>query len=492
MPYEVVKRDGKFCLQKPDKTLVPGSCHKDRASTLQILRAIMANENKAMEQSIYHGGAIKALGNGRVGGFLVNFSTEDKPDLDGEYFTKSTEFFIENGARLPVLYDHGLDPVLKRRKLGVASVEMQEAGLWLEAQLNLRDAYEKAVYHLVEKNKAGWSSGAAGHLSGRKKGAKATEIVEWGLAEASITVRPADYDNRVIALKSYQPTPIEIDEGEARSSILTPNALSAVLNRHIEDRIDDGKDRASIIKSMAREAGLEVETINHILDDTFRASDANLKAFARVLDISFDMLKSATRKDYARTIKGMFEEALSDQIPSRWQLDSIYCDIVKKIAHTAQASAITGVEFDSDAKIKEATGEYLNRLQSLAIGQVNSYVESNSDEPFYLKAVISTSEALETDSLDPDQHSELVASAVTGIVKRFRKFHETRLKAGRVLSDKNRQRLATMLEQIESAVSDCRSLLDESKPMATEEAMRTARTKHLRLKAERRASIGVI
>jgi hypothetical protein len=56
-----------------------------------------------MEDMIYQGGEIKALGNGRVGGYLVIFSTEDAPDLEGEFFTKSTEFFVENGAKLPVL-----------------------------------------------------------------------------------------------------------------------------------------------------------------------------------------------------------------------------------------------------------------------------------------------------------------------------------------------------------------------------------------------------
>jgi hypothetical protein len=392
--------------------------------------------------------------------------------------------------------------VLKRRKLGIASIDMRDAGVWLEAQLNLRDDYEKAVYQLVEKNKAGWSSGAAGHLSGRKKGSKATEIVEWGLAEASITVRPADATNRAVALKSYKSVALaevdSVDGDENPAKSFAQNSLATVLSKHIDDRVDDGRPKESIIKSLARESSLDVSQVEEIIDDTRRATDANLKAFARVLDVSFDMLKSATRRDYARTIKGMFDEALNEQIPSRWQLESIYCDIIKKIAATAQASAVTGVEFDSDAKIKEATGEYLKRLEDLAIRQVNEYVESGSDEPFYLKAIVDLSADLPVSgSLGLEDHSQLAVSVFRDVVKRFWSNHEKRKregdnqKAGRVLSAVNRQRLGKMLDAIQTAVSDCQKLLDESQPMATEEKMREAKTRHLSLQHERRMQTGV-
>jgi hypothetical protein len=448
-----------------------------------------------MDDLIYHGGPLKALGNGKIGGLLVIFSSEDSPDLDGDYFTKDTEFFVEDGARLPVLYDHGFDPVLKRRKLGAATVEKKEAGLWLEAQLSLRDEYEKAVYELVEKGKAGWSSGAAGHLSQKKPGKKATEIVEWGIAEASITVRPADYNNRVIPLKSYKPialkfVPVDDDADEDALTEIPAksNSLADTLTRFIDDRIDDGHDRDSIIKSLARESGLDTDHIDSILAGEAQATVPNLKAFARVLEVSFDALKAAKQRDYSRSIKGMFEEVLADRTPSRWELDSVYSDIIRKLAATAQASAITGVEFNLEGKVKEATSEYMSRLQSHAVAQIEEYVSSGSDEPFYLKAIIDLSQDLPVSGhLNLESHSQLAVSALRDVIKRFRANHEARQregnnqKAGRVLSTANRQRLSAMLEQIQAAVSDCQTLLDESKPMATDAEKRAAETAFLRL-----------
>jgi len=36
---------------------------------------------------IYQGGAVKALDGGKVGGYLVLFSTDADPDLVGDFFT---------------------------------------------------------------------------------------------------------------------------------------------------------------------------------------------------------------------------------------------------------------------------------------------------------------------------------------------------------------------------------------------------------------------
>lgn len=475
------------------------------------------------EMLVSFGGDLKSLGNGKYGGFLVVFSDENSPDLSGDFFTKSTQFFIDDGQRLPILYDHGFDPDIKREKIGSGKVTIKDEGLWLEFQLDRRAKYVAAIEKMCAQSKAGLSSGAAGHLVSRQAFKKASWVAEWGLAEASITPEPCEPKIMVMPLKSYQEarsSSVRFAQGHGENPAcdacnenvikglqdyqckdhrpLAQNSLAVVLAKHIADRVDNGHSQESIVKALARESGLQVETVNLILADSFRASDPNLKAFARVLGISFDMLKSATRRDYVRTIKGMFEEALADQTPSRWQLDSIYCDLMRKIAATAQASAVTGVEFDAEAKIKEATGEYLSRLESLTIGQVNEYVESGSDEPFYLKAIIDLKSDLPvSEGLDLEDHSQLAVSVLRDVVKRFWANHEARKregnnqKAGRVLSDKNRNLLANRLSEILTAAADIQKLLDESQPMASEEKMRAAKTRHLALRTERRQALGV-
>src|SRR5690606_15841132 len=123
---------------------------------------LYANEPDAKQVSVdsllCFGGQLKALGNGRVGGYLVRFGSAADTDLEGEFFTKDTDIGIDDwsAARTVVLYNHGLDPVLQRRRIGAGTLKQDEVGVWVEAQLALRDEYEKAIYHLAEQGKLGW------------------------------------------------------------------------------------------------------------------------------------------------------------------------------------------------------------------------------------------------------------------------------------------------------------------------------------------------
>jgi len=156
---------------------------------------------------IFFGSTVKVLGDGKVGGYLVRFSTADAPDLEGEFFTKNTEFGEYNKSA--VYYQHGLDPVLKRRKLGAAELGRDDVGVWIEAQLELRDEYERAVYEMAEAGKMGWSSGTAGHLIEREPVGNAVWIKHWPLGlDASLTPNPAEPLNTAMPLKAWQPVNI--------------------------------------------------------------------------------------------------------------------------------------------------------------------------------------------------------------------------------------------------------------------------------------------
>ena len=61
-----------------------------------------------MDELVYFGSAVKALGDGKVGGYLVRYSTKSDPDLTGDYFTAGTDYGVTDGASLPVYYQHGL------------------------------------------------------------------------------------------------------------------------------------------------------------------------------------------------------------------------------------------------------------------------------------------------------------------------------------------------------------------------------------------------
>jgi hypothetical protein len=170
-------------------------------------------KNENTETLIAWGGAVKALGDGKVGGYLVRFSTEDDPDLEGEYFTRDTDFGDANKA--PVHYQHGMDAKIGKRKLGIAHHKIDDFGVWAEAQLNLRDEYENFIYDMAEKGKMGWSSGTASHLVERQITAKATWIKSWPLGlDDTLTPVPAEPRNEAIPLKSWQPEELSVTLAE--------------------------------------------------------------------------------------------------------------------------------------------------------------------------------------------------------------------------------------------------------------------------------------
>ena len=155
---------------------------------------------------VAHGGTIKALGDGRVGGYLVRFSTDLDPDLENEFFNEKTDFVFDFPGQSSVYFHHGLDPTVKKRRLGVgkAALTLDEFGVWVETQLNLRDRYEKFIYGRCKEKKMGWSSGTAPNLVEVEPAGKAGWIKTWPLGlDATITPTPAEPRATVQTLKSY-------------------------------------------------------------------------------------------------------------------------------------------------------------------------------------------------------------------------------------------------------------------------------------------------
>jgi hypothetical protein len=160
-----------------------------------------------MDTLITSSSAIKSLGDGKFAGYLVRFSDASQPDLAGDYFTADTDFGMVAGEvkSTPVYYNHALDPTLKTRKIGTATMELKEAGVWFEGQLQKSDAYIESVDRLLGMDRLGASSGTAAHLVERKGGKKSGEILHWPLGlDASLTPEPCDPYNHVVSIKSAQ------------------------------------------------------------------------------------------------------------------------------------------------------------------------------------------------------------------------------------------------------------------------------------------------
>lgn len=162
---------------------------------------------------VFDGGAVKALGGGKVGGYLVLFSGPDSPDLQNEYFTKSTDFMIDSGDQRPILYRHGMHPLIKSQRIGKATLTIDDVGVFVDGELDLSNKYIRALYARAEQKKdepfLGWSSGALSHLVKKRPSAdgKSIELLSWALGEATITPSPVEPKTlSSFSLKSLDPT----------------------------------------------------------------------------------------------------------------------------------------------------------------------------------------------------------------------------------------------------------------------------------------------
>jgi len=153
---------------------------------------------------IYYGTAVKDLGNGKVGGYALLYTTSSDPDLVGDFFTPDSNFKSGNETDYPVYYCHTLDKTLDDRELGRGEfIKSDEVGMWFEAQLNLRDKYEQMIYKLAKDGKLGWSTGSVSHLVRREAVKSGVNWVKsWPIAEVSLTPMPAEPRTTAIPVKS--------------------------------------------------------------------------------------------------------------------------------------------------------------------------------------------------------------------------------------------------------------------------------------------------
>lgn len=199
---------------------------------------------------IAFGGAIKSLGTTetgaeKIGGYLVEFGTAETHDATPErdFFDKDTDFGIQDGAKTAVYYHHGLDKTMGKRKLGTGTLELKEAGVWFEAELQKRDAYEENILKMVKAGKLGLSSGTAHHLVERTavkcSRGKAHHVDHWPLGlDASLTPTPANYRNSVSSLKSLMEEAEEVEPTDDADANIK-NLLS------LESSLPDGLDFTS-------------------------------------------------------------------------------------------------------------------------------------------------------------------------------------------------------------------------------------------------------
>jgi phage head maturation protease len=158
------------------------------------------------------GDAIKSDKLGTVSGYLVRFGSPEVTDLEGDYFTKSTDFGFPMDQKVPInlYWNHGMDRKVGKRSIGTGYAKADDIGIWYQAQIDMADEYAENIARMAKLGKLGFSSGAASHMVERKAIGKANEIIRWTIAEASVTPTPAEYRNQVKSVKDMEEMEMEI------------------------------------------------------------------------------------------------------------------------------------------------------------------------------------------------------------------------------------------------------------------------------------------
>lgn len=541
------------------------------------------------DRALVFGGMIKALDdNGSVGGYAVLFTGPTDPDVTGEYFTKSTDFYLDGESKPITIFHHGLDPTIKSRRLGltgrVTEIKTDDVGVFVKMNLRKRDKYEKAILKMVGDGKLGFSTGSVPHLVHREsvKGHEGVfEIKSWPMIEVSITPTPIEPRTNVISLKAYTEDLDELDDrtpelkavwstkyrndlpdssfayieaggsvdntgktkprrlrcfpykavdgradeahvrdaltripqstvpdlgkksalrkvksaaGELGIEIAPSKSLSDRLNQFISDSVDDGVNRDDTIKAVASEAMTAVEVVEAVLAGRERASNALLKAFSRVLGRDYDLLKRLNPQREVLTVKGAFEDELANEQYRSWDLWNALCTVVKRLIDAKVGNDIAGVEFDYEARVKEAVTEYSTRLQEVILQQAADFLEevaTGSDTSFYLRALgdPTAEDFVSARAVLLDDHLAMTVSALTSVEKRVRSNHEGRAsqKAGRVLSKATHAKVTAYIDKLDDHVKTGRAMLSEMTPRVQDKAViRSIETDLIRRQLEMR------
>jgi colicin import membrane protein len=152
---------------------------------------------KAMDDYLHiDGGAIKATGDDTIRGYAVRFGDAEHPDLQKDYYTKATDFWLDHfGWPRPITYHHGMDaqtrndPVIGHwLKAGVDDV-----GVWMEGQMDRAHAYYKAMKELAARGYLRMSSDSAPQWVIRERQTNGVnEIKRWPLVTSSLTPTPME------------------------------------------------------------------------------------------------------------------------------------------------------------------------------------------------------------------------------------------------------------------------------------------------------------
>lgn len=374
-------------------------------------------------------------------------------DIQGERFTAKTDFCLDWFAERPLLYHHGLDPDVGTAVVGrIKSLEPDDLGLWMKAQLDKGSKYYNAIKQLIEQGALQLSSGAMAHLA---KVAKSGDILKWPLVEGTLTPTPANPLATVdfaTAKAHFKAIDVDLETHSLKETLdaAAREDLGASDFAYIDSQ--GGKhlpinDEAHVRAAMARWNQTTFES-----DEAKQAAKRKIIAAARKfgIEVSPDFAEkaadlSALAGSYEQLV-GSLNAALNAYNPfgpsDRFAyVGATYADHCKAYQHANGEGHWYDVAFTQspDGTVK---------LGTVAL----SAEDAALPEP---------PEALA-------QHTELVTSYAAALAQRTKDLSERRTKEGRVLSAATRQRLSDCLTAMRGACDEMAGFLDSTDPAKAE------------------------
>jgi phage head maturation protease len=328
-----------------------------------------------MQTLVSFGDAIKADDNGRVRGYLVRFGGAD---LEGDYFTSSTDFGrpMKSGERVPMnlYYHHGQDKQVGKSRIGPGYITMDDKGLWYESQVEMADQYQKMIQELAKSGKLGYSSGATGHMVERKKMSDGRyEITRWPIGEASLTPTPAEPMNMVKSLKDMYG---DMEDGMEEQEMMIPVAPGEDVATFVENVYGD-LDKEMVHEGLealyerlcagvtaAYDSGLGSGHVDAIIDAfAVRAKELNSK----VKDPAAEVQSMKSKHERPTSIREV-ERRLRDAVRlSRSESTRFAKTIWNELRDEVSSEDVTIVEYSSD--IEDAKSVLLRELMILELSQ---------------------------------------------------------------------------------------------------------------------------
>ena len=163
------------------KIVIEDETADDQEQAVAICNSMWRESQKA----VY----IKAVGDWELDVLAVPYGGPDKGrDLQGEYFSRDTNLYLDKFDKPLVTYYHGFDPQGNPQGdpeiIGeVLSMEKKSDGLWTRVLLDKASQYARRVWEAAKKGLARASSGTIDHI---KRVANDGLITHWPFAELAL------------------------------------------------------------------------------------------------------------------------------------------------------------------------------------------------------------------------------------------------------------------------------------------------------------------